>query len=1106
MKKLNLVLFPTLALAIFAGVNLFATGVSWDAIKYDCNLEEGSSYYVCEEDSNWEYLCWGVSCEYSGVSYWCEKQGDNYRCRVSRVDKGAEQENGWYYFSTNRLGGYECGSMFESSLNVNNLRKVSSYWEYYCYPIEWWGRSYYGCDDYEGWYFCPTELYSCSEGIEWYSCELDELEWNYYCEQNSLVYDNAAAILSSDETYTCYDIFGYNEDLNNCYEPELRGASSYVCPYEKYSCTRENWKYRCTEGYQWNDDNYYYCKRNHQSSPIKDRAASAQWEYSCYQTKDNGHRYTYCYWEDEDEYLCYPMYACELDKDGYNCVENTEGDYYCQNYNVAIPQDLSSVNGGYYCRDNNDNRYDYCSENNAWDGYFCPVKWWTKISDWDYQCLPDSWRYTAEYDEGLEQCIYTVNGYNGKDIVIMSANIWITQQNPVWLYYQWWKWYGFKSYFWNNEPAPAYNIEDYLDDDEYDLFQSYELSTLSNTWSVDEDPCPTWFHVPSMSEWNNLFISWCENDEECDTRDLTKSANPDNQRALNDSSRHGAYSGIVNRFVDDYNLKLLWSRDENEINMFGMMWDYRSSERLITGDEDYHYWGASDMSSWWLTLYPEWWVWPLWFFSHMAASVRCFANVEDDVEVATPIALDFYKWWCTQWNFIEPESAIQVLEDSVLCPNGGYLWRKFVPANETINLAELDRFFPSEWNQWAWYLENNQDGNRLTTNTFTRDTKLYAFQEESLDEYTITFDSDGWRPVPDTQNIVHWSQATAPTNNPTKNWYVFWGWTLNWEAFDFSEPITSNITLKAKWDILHYTITYKDGETTVSWLTPSSYTVEDSITLPTLPAKTGYKFDGWSDNGTKITKIQAGNTWDKTLVAIWTEDKPSWWSSGWFSGWGSSHSKWWGGNKSDVKSVDKEPSTPTKEENKSEPKPVVPWKWVNNTDKANPNQELFDAYEWAYDNGLTKYANMSDARMDDLLNRQEMAKISTIFATKFQWETPNEKKRNDCSQYPDLWKTTKDMQEFIIQSCELGYMGYRANGVDYLERFRPYTPVSVAEVSIILSRIMWQNRYAIDENLWYQWHLHAVYENNLLDNISKPFDYIARKDAYIMLYRISKTL
>jgi hypothetical protein len=96
------------------------------------------------------------------------------------------------------------------------------------------------------------------------------------------------------------------------------------------------------------------------------------------------------------------------------------------------------------------------------------------------------------------------------------------------------------------------------------------------------------------------------------------------------------------------------------------------------------------------------------------------------------------------------------------------------------------------------------------------------------------------------------------------------------------------------------------------------------------------------------------------------------------------------------------------------------------------------------------------------------------------------------------------MEEFIIESCELGYMWYRANGVDYLERFRPYTPVSLAEFSIIISRIMWWNTYALNEKQWYQWHLRAVYENNLIDNITKPFEYITRKDAYLMLYRLSK--
>jgi hypothetical protein len=39
-----------------------------------------------------------------------------------------------------------------------------------------------------------------------------------------------------------------------------------------------------------------------------------------------------------------------------------------------------------------------------------------------------------------------------------------------------------------------------------------------------------------MKEWNNLFISWCENDAECEEYlgDLMRSDYPENQWALND--------------------------------------------------------------------------------------------------------------------------------------------------------------------------------------------------------------------------------------------------------------------------------------------------------------------------------------------------------------------------------------------------------------------------------------------------------------------------------------------------------------------------------------------------------------------------------------------
>ena len=650
-----------------------------------------------------------------------------------------------------------------------------------------------------------------------------------------------------------------------------------------------------------------------------------------------------------------------------------------------------------------------CEDNEQYVDWECvEIKWWTAISNWNYECMAE-W---ATYDEDLKQCIYTVTGYDGKTIVIMSSNLWVTEWNYIWLYYQWWKWYGFKPYI--LDTTPDYNKYAELSEDETTLFQSYDVNVLWNTWSTDDDPCPTWFHVPSMLEWNNLFISWCENDEECDTRYLNKSESPENRWALNDSEWHGAYADIVNRFVDDYNLWLVWSRDEYEINMFGMMWDYWSSERLLDGsDEDYHYGDASDMSSWGLTLYPEWWVWPLWFFSHMAASVRCFANVEN--ETSTPIALDLYWWWC--WEMLLLSSAIRVVEDSVICNNGGYIWRKFVWFNKEVDVNNLVNLpAPQNWHQWVWYLDNEQS-QKLTSSRFTWDSKLYIFDEEGV-TYTIVFDTAGWTPV--------------------------------------------NAIIK-----------------------------EYNTKIDTAPKTTrdGYTFAGWYDGNTKIS-FPYTVSWDKTLVAHWTENKwngYSWW-------WGSSYKE-----KSSDKSMDKEWK-------KSEPE-IKKEDWKNikiiTDSPEDTEKETFNAHQWAYSKWLTKYRTPSEARMDDLLNRSEMAKISSIFATEFLDKTPDKNKKEFCSQYSDMWKVEDDMKFFITESCELGYMWYESNGIDALERFRPYTPLTVAETATILSRIVWWNENAMNGKDWYKWHLYATYNHGLIDDIKNPTTRsITRKEAYTMLYRL----
>ena len=71
-------------------------------------------------------------------------------------------------------------------------------------------------------------------------------------------------------------------------------------------------------------------------------------------------------------------------------------------------------------------------------------------------------------------------------------------------------------------------------------------------------------------------------------------------------------------------------------------------------------------------------------------------------------------------------------------------------------------------------------------------------------EATVTFDADGWTPVPDVQSVRYKELATAPTA-PEKEGYKFDGWhkvtdgVMADEEFDFNTSIEENIALKAKW-------------------------------------------------------------------------------------------------------------------------------------------------------------------------------------------------------------------------------------------------------------------------------------------------------------------
>ena len=151
-------------------------------------------------------------------------------------------------------------------------------------------------------------------------------------------------------------------------------------------------------------------------------------------------------------------------------------------------------------------------------------------------------------------------------------------------------------------------------------------------------------------------------------------------------------------------------------------------------------------------------------------------------------------------------------------------------------------------------------------------TQRYIAQyTETPRSYTVSFNSNGWLPAPVSQNVLYGVAATAPTM-PEKTGYSFDNWYLSWSIFDFSTAITGDITLDAKWNITYYTITYNDWESLLSWLVPTTYTIEDAIPVLPVPTKAWYIFSWWLENGSNISSISTWTYGNKQLQAEWKVD------------------------------------------------------------------------------------------------------------------------------------------------------------------------------------------------------------------------------------------
>lgn len=152
--------------------------------------------------------------------------------------------------------------------------------------------------------------------------------------------------------------------------------------------------------------------------------------------------------------------------------------------------------------------------------------------------------------------------------------------------------------------------------------------------------------------------------------------------------------------------------------------------------------------------------------------------------------------------------------------------------------------------------------------TLTSDLTVTAYFQQTVNRYTVTFDSSGGSSV-SPQTVEYGSKAVDP-GTPVKSGKVFTGWYYDNKEWDFGTPVTGNITLVARWQS-EVIVTFDVQGYGVA--PPPQYLGKgDKIAEPADPSSDGRIFEGWFGESACITKWDFGTpvTSSFTLYAKWT--------------------------------------------------------------------------------------------------------------------------------------------------------------------------------------------------------------------------------------------
>ena len=159
-----------------------------------------------------------------------------------------------------------------------------------------------------------------------------------------------------------------------------------------------------------------------------------------------------------------------------------------------------------------------------------------------------------------------------------------------------------------------------------------------------------------------------------------------------------------------------------------------------------------------------------------------------------------------------------------------------------------------------------KDGLEFKTDTpITEDTNLTAswvLAPDLVNDYTISFVTDKYIE----KIMVEENKTIDEPKVPEKEGYIFLGWFVGDELYDFNNKVTKDIVLTAKYkkDEVKVTFDIFDG------LAISTKTVVrgDTLLIPEVPKRDGYRFLKWVVNNQEFL-FDTPITEDITLRAVW---------------------------------------------------------------------------------------------------------------------------------------------------------------------------------------------------------------------------------------------